>query len=109
MSADDARALAVGRAVLGLISLLVPPAPVADDLIPLDQAAALVGTSRRALKDAARRGELRLLGRERTRVVRRSELLAWIDMRKTAPVAGPQDADIDARVSKLARRGGKAA
>lgn len=104
MRPEDARALAVGRAVLELIALLVPPAPAADDLIRLDQAAALVGTSPRALKEAGRRGELRLLGRERTRVVRRSELLEWIGMRKTPPIAGPVDADIEARVHRLAQR-----
>jgi len=59
----------------------------ASELLPLDRAASLIGRSVRVLRDAARRGELEIIGPRSARVVRRSELDRWL--RESAPKAKP--------------------
>jgi hypothetical protein len=80
------------------------PTNADDDLLPLHVAAAIASTSVRSLKDAKRRGELELLGRERSRVVRRRDLVAWIEGRGALSTIGPEDAELDARVERLKAR-----
>jgi hypothetical protein len=73
-------------------------------LVPLSAAASTAGTSVRVVRDAIRSGELAAFGRQRDRSVRRSDLNAWIESRRSKPIAGADDADIARRMSRLARR-----
>jgi hypothetical protein len=91
----------------GATIIVLPGASAADpaELLPLLDGARLASTSPRALKDAARRGEIALFGRERSRVVRRGDVLQWVQDRRApvAAVAQDQAARVEARVSRLAR------
>ena len=102
MSLADARALDIGRAVLALLALLVPPAAAANDLLRIAVAAQIAATSVRVVRDAIRSGDLAAFGRQRDRCVRRSDLDAWIASRASKPVAGPDDRDLDRRILRLA-------
>ncbi len=74
-----------------------------DEHLSLDEARSLARLrTSRPLKDAGRRGELPLYGKERSRTVKRSELLAWIERRHVPAVKGPVDSDIEQRVRRLA-------
>jgi hypothetical protein len=76
-----------------------------DELLTLEEARRLAKfKTTRPIKDAGRRGELPLYGRERSRTVRRGEFLAWLEGRRAPVTAGPDDADMDRRVARLARR-----
>lgn len=59
----------------------------------------------RPLKDAARRGELRIYGKQRTRTVKRGELLQWLESQRVEPGAALDDSDITRRMRAIARRG----
>lgn len=72
------------------------------DLLELVEAAKIARCSVRALRDARRRGELVMYGRQRSRTVRRADLDTWIESRKAPVSAGADDADMDRRMS-LAR------
>lgn len=80
-----------------------------DELLPLEAAARVAGTSPRALRDAARRGELRLLGRERSRVVRRRDVLGWVETRTSPIVAvdGGQGSRVELRLARVRRQGSR--
>jgi hypothetical protein len=79
-------------------------APVdADALLPLDDAAAAAGTSKRVLRDAIRAGELPAFGKQRDRSVRREDLDVWIESRRLPVKEGPADDDIDRRISRIQR------
>jgi len=67
-------------------------APEAGPFLLLRIAAALVGVTPRALRDAMRRGELAGYGRPVT--VRRSDLLAWHERRRVRTRATSSDADL---------------
>ncbi|MGD0529016.1 MAG: hypothetical protein ABSE49_28015 [Polyangiaceae bacterium] len=88
--------------------IVVPVASAVDpgELLPLVDAGRLAGTSPRALKEAARRGELELFGRERSRVVRRGDVLRWVQERRTpiASVADPQQARVERRLARRSHR-----
>jgi hypothetical protein len=75
-----------------------------DDLIPVRDAAAEAQCSVRALTDARRAGDLAMYGTQRTRTVRRSDLLAWIESRRVRPVAGIDDLDMQRRIRRLEQR-----
>jgi hypothetical protein len=91
--------------------IVVPRAtePAADELLPIADAARLAATSERVVKEAIRRGDLAAFGRQRDRAVKRGDLLEWIETRRSKPVAGHDDADIERRMRRLARRKGRAA
>jgi hypothetical protein len=88
--ADGLRAQAAGLD-LEAVALEGHATPEADPLLTLLIAAALVGVTRRALRDAIRRGEL--AGYGRPVVVRRSEVLAWLEGRKVRSRVVGTDAD----------------
>jgi hypothetical protein len=73
-----------------------------DQLLPLVEAARLACVSPRTLREAVRRGDVPAFGKERDRAIRRADLDAWIASRKVI-VRGPDDADIDRRMARLAR------
>ena len=86
-------------------TIIVIPARAADgdDLLSLADAAELAKCSVRALREAGRAGDLTLYGRQRSRACRRSDLLAWLESRRSRPVAGADDADLAARMARLSR------
>jgi hypothetical protein len=106
-SDDEARALRVGRAVLALLAELAPQSPHADDVLPIADAARIAGTSVRVVRDAIRAGDLVAYGRQRDRAVRRTDLDRWVESRRLRPVVGVDDGDIERRVLRLARAGGR--
>lgn len=58
----------------------------ADALIPIDDAVRIAGLrSKRPLTEARRSGELVMFGGQRSRAVRRRDLMAWIESRR-API-----------------------
>lgn len=75
----------------------------ADALVPIATAALHAKCSVRTLTAARRAGELTMFGKQRSRTVRRSDLEAWIESRRVAPVAGPDDADMQRRMARLAK------
>ena len=96
----DAELRARLRAALGL-------GPGAgDEVIPLQRAAAMVGTSTRALRLAARRGDLAIEGPRAARVVRRGELDRWLAAQAPAStrvnVANDADEDDDRAAARAA-------
>jgi hypothetical protein len=74
------------------------------ELLPLKEAARAAGTSLRVVREAIRAGDLAAFGGQRDRTVRRSDVDAWIESRRLRPVAGVDDADIERRMSRIARR-----
>jgi hypothetical protein len=96
------RALADIAAALARLASAAAEEPASDPdaLLPLAAAASLACTTPRALRDAARRGELVLRGAQRSRCVRRIDVVAWAESR-TRPVAGVDDGDIARRVAQL--------
>lgn len=88
------------------IIVVAAAAPNADDLLPLPAAAEIAKCSTRTLREAGRAGELTLYGRQRSRTVRRSDLLAWVESRRVRPVEGPDDSDLERRIARLSRAGG---
>jgi hypothetical protein len=74
-----------------------------DEHVSFDEAVDIARTSRRILRDAARRGELTLHGRQRSRTVKRADLVAWLETRRTPVIAGTESRDIEARMARLAR------
>jgi len=83
---DDPRVAAKLRELLG--------SSVHGDVLPVSRAADVVGVNVRVLRDAARRGDLQLLGPRGARVVRRAELDRWLA--QSAPMARPLvRADLD--------------
>lgn len=91
------------RAPGATIIVLAARAPTSDDLLPLAPAAEIAKCSVRTLREAGRAGELTLYGRQRSRTVRRSDLLAWVESRKVRPIEGPDDGDLERRMARLAR------
>ena len=84
----------------------------ADEVIPLDKAAAELGVQPRTLRAASKRGEIDLEGPRRARVVRRGELDRWLRVRRpgSAPAAAndeTRDPDADALASAAARLRGR--
>ncbi len=74
----------------------------AGDILHEVDAARIAGVSVRTLRDARRAGELVMAGRQRSRTVRRSDLDAWIESRRS-PVATMNESAIDKRVARLER------
>lgn len=73
-----------------------------DEMLALAGAAALAGVSERTLRDARRCGDLVMFGGQRSRTIRRADLLAWIESRK-APIVTDvvaDDDDIEARIHR---------
>jgi hypothetical protein len=80
-----------------------------DELVPLADAVRIAATSLRVMRDAIRRGELPAHGRQRDRAVRLRDLDAWIESRRAPVHAGPDDLDVERRMSRIARRRRRAA
>lgn len=105
MNAHALRAIAdAADALARLARAAVEDAPGdASALVPLAEAARAAGTSVRVVRDAIRAGDLAAYGRQRDRSVRRGELERWVESRRSKPVAGADDIDIERRVLRLAR------
>lgn len=86
-------------------TIIVIPTPLAagDDLLPIDEAAALAQCSVRTLRAASRTGDLAVFGKQRSRTVRRADLNAWIESRRVKPEIDVDDHDIERRMKRLAR------
>jgi hypothetical protein len=80
-----------------------------DEHLPEREAARIAGVSLRTLRDARRRGELVVYGKQRSRTIKRADLSAWVESRLSRPVGGHCDADIERRMRRIARRKGRAA
>jgi hypothetical protein len=78
-------------------------------LVPLRDAARVAASSARVLREAIRAGDLVAYGGQRDRAVRRRDLDAWIESRRVPAAAGPDDADMERRMRRLAKRKVKAA
>lgn len=63
-----------------------PREPSDDDLLPGEVAGPLAGTTKRALREAARRGEIAAYG-FRPVIYRRGDVLAWALARRVKPTA----------------------
>lgn len=88
----EAQAVALERVAMQLDS-------GGDELLTLDRAAGLFAGTPRILRDAAKRGELVVAGPRSARVVRRSDLDAWLArraMQPRSPVDGASD-DVEDR------------
>lgn len=79
-------------------------AAAADDLLDGAQAAKLARCATRRVADAARSGALPSSRRGRSRVFKRSDLLAWVS---AAPCQTSEQDDIDRRVARLTRKAKK--
>jgi hypothetical protein len=76
----------------------------ASKLIRIADAATLAATSARVIREAIRSGALAAYGRQRDRAVRHADLMEWVESRRAKPVAGPDDAEVDRGIRRLARR-----
>lgn len=85
--------------------IIVPSATAAreSEYVSLDEAKT-VGRFRttRQIREAIASGELRALGKQRSRLVKRDEFLAWLEGRKAKPIDGPATDAIERRVIRLA-------
>jgi hypothetical protein len=82
--------------------------PAQDEHLTLKEAARVLKLrTDRPIKDAGRAGDLPLYGNERSRTVKRGELLAWHESRRATPIAGVDDEDIQRRMSRLRSKRGK--
>lgn len=78
----------------------------ADDWVPEAEAAKLAGVSLRTLRADRRAGRLKVYGKQRSRVVRRSDLEAYVEARRVPlvrDVINADDADVEKRVRRLER------
>lgn len=103
ITAAAAAGATIVRSAGAIIIVIATPAETGDDLLDLASAAALAKVSLRTLRDARRAGELTMYGSQRTRTIRRADLLGWIEGRKVRPVEGVDDRDIERRMSRIAR------
>jgi hypothetical protein len=90
----------------GAVAILVTPRASLDMGEHLDlEACRQLGKLKtaRPIRDAIRSGELVAFGRQRSRVVKRGDLLAWLEARRVRPVAGVDDRDMARRVERLAK------
>ena len=88
------------------VIVIAPPLTANDaaDLVTLDDAARTVGhRTTRQLREAIGRGELQAFGSQRSRVVRRADLAAWIESRRVKSHPALDDADLDRRMARLER------
>ena len=74
-----------------------------DEQLPEHEAARVAAVSLRKLRDARRAGDLVMYGGQRSRTVRRADLVAWIESRCVRPVEGPDDPDMRARFARHER------
>lgn len=111
---DVSTVLEAARALGGVVvesamgwMVAIPRAPhAAQDLLPEGEAARTAGVSLRVLRDARRAGELPMLGRQRSRVVRRADLERWIGSR-LEPVAVGNVSAIERRAERIGRASGR--
>lgn len=103
IAAASAAGATVIRAPGACVIVLADVAPAGDDLVPLAEAATLAKCSARTIRDARRAGELVMFGGQRTRAVRRADLLAWIETRRAPVVRGADDDDMARRMARLSR------
>lgn len=84
-------------------TIIVLPArePTGDDLLTLAEAASLTKESIRTLKDARRSSALRMFGGQRSRTVRRADLIAWIETKRAPIVRGVDDEDMRRRMKAI--------
>jgi hypothetical protein len=77
-----------------------------DDWIPETEAAKLAGVSIRTLRADRRAGRIKVYGKQRSRVVRRRDLEAYIESRRVPlvrDVIKADDVDVERRVRRLER------
>jgi len=103
IAAAEAAGATIVRSPAATVIVITHAAPASDDLVPIAEAATLAQCSVRTLRDARRAGELAAYGKQRSRAVRRSDLLAWIDSRRVRPVVGVDDDAMDRRIARLER------
>jgi hypothetical protein len=77
-----------------------PAQPTEADLLDLHEGAALAKTTPRALREAARRGELPAYGRRPVRV-RRGDVLAWATRKPVRVLAKPAAGDLASDVAAV--------
>lgn len=95
---------AVAAQLLQIAAALLSEDVDPDEHLSLDEAADIAKLkSIRPLRDAARRGELVLHGRQRSRTIKRSDLMVWLESRRAPVERGVEDPDIEARMQRLAR------
>ena len=103
---EDAHARGIEPTIVqssgAIIIVLATAGPNVDGLLSLDEARVLAKLkTTRPILDAVRAGELKAFGKQRSRTVRRSDLLAWVESRSVKPIAGLDDLDIQRRIKRL--------
>jgi hypothetical protein len=101
--AATAAGATVIRAPGSTIIIVTERASDGDDLMPIAEAAALVRVSTPVLAKAGRNGELEVFGKQRSRVVRRADVLKWKASQRLRLV-GPDDLDLARRIKRLETR-----
>jgi hypothetical protein len=102
----DGDEVVIAIAPSGAAAILLTRRTTADPAEHLDlEACRQLGKLKtaRPIRDAIRSGELVAFGKQRSRVVKRGDLLAWLEARRVRPVAGIDDRDIARRVERLAK------
>ena len=102
LEADGATVLRTASTIV-LVLPQVRDVDVGDELVPIATAAKIAATSTRVVKDAIRGAELPAFGGQRDRSVRRADLTRWIESRRSKPVVVGVDADLQARMRRLAK------
>lgn len=95
----------VAQALTTLAAALLAPreAPTPDEHVQIEATMAITGhRTSRALRDAIRRKEIQAFGNQRSRTVRRGDLLAWMESRTTGATHDEiDDDDIARRMKRL--------
>jgi hypothetical protein len=103
-SAEALGAIVVRRSGSIVIVLAGDAAPSGDDLLSLEDCREITrDRTTRQIREAIASADLHAVGRQRSRLVKRRDLMAWIEGRQAKPVSGVVDADILRRMDRLAR------
>lgn len=85
-----------------IVIVLGTPAERGDDRLSLEESRAILKLKTvRPIQDAIRAGELAASGKQRSRTIRRADLDAWDEARRTRPTGGVDDADIARRARRI--------
>lgn len=74
-----------------------------NEFVTENEASKIAKVSIRVLRDARRAGHLAMFGSQRSRTIRRADLMAWIESRRAPVIRGVDDADIERRMRRIAR------
>jgi hypothetical protein len=102
----DGAEVTIAIAPSGAVAILVSPRTSHDteEHLSLEACRELATLKTlRPIRDAIRAGDLVAFGRQRTRTVKRGDLLAWLEGRRVRPGVGPDDTDIARRVARLSK------